>query len=132
MKPFRRVSYPSLSSSSTPSVPLTLTFDADKSLFCKLDPPARTTACHAPGGKGYCLTEQSISGSSGCYTWTFTVSKETKGNEGTCVGVSVKDPQDYSHRTTKEMWLYRAYSGNLYHSGELPTQLRPYSSQKLI
>jgi hypothetical protein len=91
----RRVSNPSIS---TPSVPQSLSFTPDKSLFVKLDPPVNTTACHAPGGKGYCLTEQGISGSSGCYTWTFIVSKETKGNEGTCIGVSIKDPSDYSHR----------------------------------
>lgn len=44
--------------------------------------------------------------------------KENKGNEGTCVGVSRYPVRDFSHRTTSDMWLYRAYSGNLYHNGE--------------
>ena len=48
----------------------------------------------------------------------FLIVKENKGNEGTCVGVSRWPVRDYSHRTTSDMWLYRAYSGNLYHNGE--------------
>jgi hypothetical protein len=42
-----------------------------------------------------------------------------KGNESTCIGVSLGQVRDYSHRTTHDMWLYRAYSGNLYHGGEV-------------
>ena len=48
----------------------------------------------------------------------FNIVKENKGNEGTCVGVSRYPVRDFSHRTTSDMWLYRAYSGNLYHNGE--------------
>lgn len=48
----------------------------------------------------------------------FLIVKENRGNEGTCVGVSRWPVKDYSHRTTGDMWLYRAYSGNLYHNGE--------------
>ena len=48
----------------------------------------------------------------------FLIVKENKGNEGTCVGISRWPVRDYSHRTTSDMWLYRAYSGNLYHNGE--------------
>jgi E3 ubiquitin-protein ligase HERC1 len=33
--------------------------------------------------------------------------------------VSLGQVRDYSHRTTSDMWLYRAYSGNLYHNGEV-------------
>lgn len=44
--------------------------------------------------------------------------REMKGNEGTCVGVSKWPVHDYGHRTSSDMWLYRAYSGNLYHNGE--------------
>lgn len=39
----------------------------------------------------------------------FLIVKENKGNEGTCVGVSRHPVRDYSHRTTSDMWLYRAY-----------------------
>jgi len=57
----------------------------------------------------------------------FHIIKENRGNEGTCVGVSKWPVRDYSHRTTTEMWLYRAYSGNLYHNGEQPTVLASYT-----
>jgi len=53
--------------------------------------------------------------------------KENRGNEGTCIGICKWPVRDYSHRTTSDMWLYRAYSGNLYHGGELPTVLASYS-----
>ena len=53
--------------------------------------------------------------------------KENKGNEGTCVGVSRWPIRDYSHRTTADMWLYRAYSGNLYHSGEQNQSLASFT-----
>lgn len=44
--------------------------------------------------------------------------KENHGNEGTCIGVAKWPVHDYAHRTTHDMWLYRAYSGNIYHGGE--------------
>jgi E3 ubiquitin-protein ligase HERC1 len=46
---------------------------------------------------------------SGCYQWKFLIVKENRGNEGTCVGVSRYPIKDYNHRTTTDMWLYRAY-----------------------
>jgi E3 ubiquitin-protein ligase HERC1 len=45
----------------------------------------------------------------GCYQWKFLIVKENKGNEGTCVGVARFPIKDYSHRTTTDLWLYRAY-----------------------
>lgn len=57
----------------------------------------------------------------------FLIVKENHGNEGTCVGVSKWPVRDYSHRTTSEMWLYRAYSGNVYHNGEQSTVLPSYT-----
>ena len=62
----------------------------------------------------------------------FYIMKENRGNEGTCVGVSRWPVHDYSHRTTADMWLYRAYSGNLYHSGERATTLAPYTQGDTI
>jgi len=53
--------------------------------------------------------------------------KENRGNEGTCVGVSKWPVRDHSHRTTTDMWLYRAYSGNLYHNGEQTKVLPNYT-----
>ena len=58
--------------------------------------------------------------------------KENRGNEGTCVGVSRWPVRDYSHRTTTDMWLYRAYSGNLYHAGEQPTVLAGFTEGDTI
>lgn len=58
--------------------------------------------------------------------------KENKGNEGTCVGVARHPIRDYSHRTTSDMWLYRAYSGNLYHNGELSMTLNGFTQGDCI
>lgn len=58
--------------------------------------------------------------------------KENKGNEGTCVGVSKWPIRDYTHRTTTDMWLYRAYSGNLYHGGEQAMALNGFTQGDFI
>ena len=58
--------------------------------------------------------------------------RENKGNEGTCVGVARLPIKDNNHRTTCDMWLYRAYSGNLYHNGELPLTLSGYTQGDYI
>jgi E3 ubiquitin-protein ligase HERC1 len=86
----------------------------------------------------------------GCYQWKFLIVKENRGNEGTCVGVSRYPIKDYNHRTTTDMWLYRAYryifnlldqtkilnftifSGNLYHNGELPLSLPSFTQGDYI
>uniref|UniRef100_A0A1B6CXM2 B30.2/SPRY domain-containing protein n=1 Tax=Clastoptera arizonana TaxID=38151 RepID=A0A1B6CXM2_9HEMI len=75
------------------------------------------TAVHiSPGGRGYALGDTAMQ--SGCYQWRFLILKEHRGNEGTCVGVSKWPVRDYNHRTTSDMWLYRGYSGHIYHSCE--------------
>ncbi|CAH1796720.1 unnamed protein product [Owenia fusiformis] len=89
-------------------------FDPDRLLNCNVE--NSYTLVHGTGGRGYGLGSTAIS--SGCYQWKFLIVKENRGNEGTCVGVSKWPVGDYSHRTTADMWLYRAYSGNLYHNGE--------------
>ena len=99
-------------------------FNLAKSMYCNIG-DTRSTLLHGSGGKGYCLANKGIT--SGCVQWTFDILKETKGNEGTCVGVSLANVKDYSHRTTKDMWLYRAYSGNLYHNGEVPSALPEFT-----
>lgn len=58
--------------------------------------------------------------------------KENKGNEGTCVGVSRWPVRDFNHRTTTDMWLYRAYSGSLYHGGELGRVLPSFTQGDTI
>ncbi|KAF6207949.1 hypothetical protein GE061_016398 [Apolygus lucorum] len=103
-------------------------FDPDKCLCCAVE--SANTLIHGHGGRGYGLGNVSIS--SGCYQWKFVLTKEHKGNEGTCIGLSKWPIQDYSHRTTKDMWLYRAYSGNLYHGGELRLSLPSFTQGDVI
>ncbi len=62
----------------------------------------------------------------------FYIVKENRGNEGTCVGVSRWPVHDFNHRTTADMWLYRAYSGNLYHNGEQTLTLSSYTQGDYI
>lgn len=95
-------------------------FDPEKCLNCKVE--SALTLVHGSGGRGYGLANQGIK--SGCYQWKILIVKENRGNEGTCIGVSKHPVKDFSHRSTRDMWLYRAYSGMLYHNGErdnLPT-----------
>ncbi|XP_033633807.1 probable E3 ubiquitin-protein ligase HERC1 isoform X2 [Asterias rubens] len=89
-------------------------FDSEKAVCCSVE--GGSTLVHGSGGRGYGLGATGIT--AGCYQWKFYIVKENKGNEGTCVGVSRYPVRDFSHRTTSDMWLYRAYSGNLYHNGE--------------
>lgn len=62
----------------------------------------------------------------------FLIVKENSGNEGTCVGVSRWPVTDYCQSTTTDMWLYRAYSGNVYHNGEQSVTLPGYSQGDYI
>ncbi|XP_078388638.1 putative E3 ubiquitin-protein ligase HERC1 isoform X9 [Cetorhinus maximus] len=91
-----------------------VSFDPEKTQCCVVENGQVLT--HGSGGKGYGLASTGIA--SGCYQWKFYIVKENRGNEGTCVGVSRWPVHDFNHRTTSDMWLYRAYSGNLYHNGE--------------
>ncbi|KAL3866609.1 hypothetical protein ACJMK2_043893 [Sinanodonta woodiana] len=102
------------SSSSDTITGLKTAFDPEKCLCCTVE--QENTLVHNAGDKGYGLVNLPIT--SGCYQWKFLIVKENKSNEGTCIGVSKWPIRDYGHRTTSDMWLYRAYSGNLYHNGE--------------
>uniref|UniRef100_A0A0L8HTX3 HECT-type E3 ubiquitin transferase n=1 Tax=Octopus bimaculoides TaxID=37653 RepID=A0A0L8HTX3_OCTBM len=103
-------------------------FDPDKTLCCSVE--NGHTLVHGPGGKGYGLGNMQIT--SGCYQWKFLIVKENSGNEGTCVGVSRWPVTDYCQSTTTDMWLYRAYSGNVYHNGEQSVTLPGYSQGDYI
>lgn len=48
------------------------------------------------------------------------------------MGVSRWPVHDFNHRTTADMWLYRAYSGNLYHNGEQTLTLSSYTQGDYI
>ncbi|XP_067888501.1 probable E3 ubiquitin-protein ligase HERC1 isoform X5 [Heterodontus francisci] len=103
-------------------------FDPDKMVCCIME--SGNVLSHGAGGKGYGLATTAIT--SGCFQWKFYITKENKGNEGTCVGVSRWPIRDFNHRTTSDMWLYRAYSGNLYHSGEQGCILPSYTQGDCI
>ncbi|XP_047741202.1 probable E3 ubiquitin-protein ligase HERC1 [Hyalella azteca] len=103
-------------------------FDPEKLLCCSVE--GGHTLVHGPGGRGYGLGSTPIT--SGCFQWKFLIVKESRGYEGTCIGVSKFPVRDYSHRTTSDMWLYRAYSGNLYHNGELSRTLPGFTQGDYI
>ena len=103
-------------------------FDPEKTMCCSVE--GGHTLVHGPGGRGYGLASSGIT--TGCFQWKFLIVKESRGYEGTCVGVSRYPIRDYSHRTTSDMWLYRAYSGNLYHNGELGLTLPGFTQGDYI
>ncbi|XP_030232116.1 probable E3 ubiquitin-protein ligase HERC1 isoform X5 [Gadus morhua] len=105
-----------------------VSFDPEKAQCCVVENSQGLT--HGSGGKGYGLASTGIS--SGCYQWKFYIVKENRGNEGTCVGVSRWPVHDFNHRTTSDMWLYRAYSGNLYHNSEQTLTLSSFTQGDFI
>ncbi|XP_031681979.1 probable E3 ubiquitin-protein ligase HERC1 isoform X1 [Oncorhynchus kisutch] len=111
------------------SIPIgDFSFDPYKLICCSLE--SGNVLSHGSGGKGYGLATTAIN--SGCFIWKFNITKENKGNEGTCIGVSRWPIRDYNHRTTTDMWLYRAYSGSLYHGGELGRALPSFTQGDTI
>ncbi|KAJ7986812.1 hypothetical protein DPEC_G00332260 [Dallia pectoralis] len=109
-------------------IPIGDSFDPYKLICCSLE--NGNILSHGSGGKGYGLATTAIT--SGCFIWKFYITKENKGNEGTCIGVSRWPIRDYNHRTTTDMWLYRAYSGSLYHGGELGRALPSFTQGDTI
>ncbi|TRY98659.1 hypothetical protein DNTS_005902 [Danionella cerebrum] len=103
-------------------------FDPLKLICCSLE--SGNVLSHGSGGKGYGLATTAVT--SGCFIWKFFITKENRGNEGTCIGVSRWPIRDYNHRTTTDMWLYRAYSGSLYHGGELGRALPSFTQGDTI
>ncbi|BFZ01051.1 hypothetical protein BsWGS_04090 [Bradybaena similaris] len=103
-------------------------FDPDRCVACTVE--NCHTLVHGVGGRGYGLGSTVMT--SGCYQWKFLIVRENRGNEGTCVGVSKWPVRDCGHRTTGDMWLYRAYSGNLYHNGETSSALSSFTQGDYI
>ncbi|XP_072518712.1 probable E3 ubiquitin-protein ligase HERC1 isoform X2 [Salminus brasiliensis] len=117
------------SSSEDECIPIgDFSFDPHKLICCSLE--SGNVLSHGSGGKGYGLATTAIT--SGCFIWKFYITKENRGNEGTCIGVSRWPIRDYNHRTTTDMWLYRAYSGSLYHGGELGRALPSFTQGDTI
>ncbi|GFO36542.1 HECT and rld domain-containing e3 ubiquitin protein ligase family member 1, partial [Plakobranchus ocellatus] len=106
----------------------TAAFDPDRCTACSVE--SGHTLVHESGGRGYGLCSTVMT--SGCYQWKFLIVRENRGNEGTCVGVSKWPVRDSGHRSTGDMWLYRAYSGNLYHNGETSSALSSFTQGDYI
>ena len=115
----------STSSTDTPEVASDCCWSVDKVAACTVED--ESILVHSTGGRGYGLGGTSLS--AGRHVWKVEILNEARGNEGTCVGVSVWPVSDYSHRTTRDMWLYRAYSGNIYHNGEIQGKTLPQFTQ---
>ncbi|XP_052100156.1 probable E3 ubiquitin-protein ligase HERC1 isoform X2 [Mytilus californianus] len=103
-------------------------FDTDKCVNCTVE--GNNVLTHSSSGKGYGLGVTAMR--NGCYKWKVYVMKENRGNEGTCLGVAKWPVHDYAHRSTHDMWLYRAYSGNIYHGGEHSLTLPCYTQGDCI
>ncbi|KAL5252247.1 hypothetical protein ACHWQZ_G015137 [Mnemiopsis leidyi] len=94
------------------------TFNPNNAVNCRVEQEGQTVV-HNLGGRGYCLGSTALG--YGVYSWKFTITKASSANNqlGICVGVSKFPVNDYNHRTTSDMWLYRGHTGNLYNQGEL-------------
>ena len=118
-----------ISDTSTTSDPPEISSDccwsSEKLTSCAVE--EESILIHSTGGRGYGLASHSLT--AGRHVWKVEILNEARGNEGTCVGVSKWPVSDYSHRTTRDMWLYRAYSGNLYHNGEIQNRSLPQFTQ---
>ena len=121
--------FKSISDTSTTSDPPEISSDccwsSEKLTSCAVED--ESVLIHSTGGRGYGLASHSLT--AGRHVWKIEILNEARGNEGTCVGIAKWPVSDYSHRTTRDMWLYRAYSGNLYHNGEIQGRSLPQFSQ---
>ncbi|XP_017786874.1 PREDICTED: probable E3 ubiquitin-protein ligase HERC1 isoform X2 [Nicrophorus vespilloides] len=103
-------------------------FDPEKCSNCYIE--SNLTLVHGLDGRGYGLGLSAMK--TGCYQWRILIIKENKGNEGTCIGVARYPINDSRHRNSQDMWLYRAYSGSLYHNGECDLTLESYTQGDYI
>lgn len=109
--------------------------DREAKVTASQPPPSRPAASFGRWGSALTTDERWPSSPS---IWSLTsppqfhITKENRGNEGTCVGVSRWPVRDHNHHTTTDMWLYRAYSGNLYHGGELVRTLPSFTQGDTI
>jgi len=66
--------------------------------------------------------------SSGRWSWTFAITSDVHSDESVCLGAGIKPLQSSSYNSSKEMWMYRCYNGNLYERGG---QVRGVSKEKV-
>ena len=50
---------------------------------------------------------------SGCHSFFFKITKDESSNEMTCFGVARKDVRDPAYNKSSDMWMYRAYNGEI-------------------
>jgi hypothetical protein len=106
-------------------------WNTEQVVSCTIDNTDANVLCHSTGGRGYGIAAESLS--SGRHVWKIDILNEARGNEGTCIGISKLPVTDHSHRTTTDMWLYRAYSGHIYHGGEIGNRtLQPFTQDDSI
>ena len=107
-------------------------FNIEKSILCVLE--TSQIVCHTQGGRGYCLGRCQFS-SGNIYQWKFKILRDSRCNEGTCLGIALGNIRDFNHSTSKDMWLYKSSNGSLYHGGEVFDALNTlpeYSAEDII
>lgn len=97
-----------------------LAFDAEKTKACDIEIEGDgTVLTHCQDEKGYGIGNVAMTAGS-IYEWEVVILFEMAGNEGSCIGITTYPIADTNYKTTKDMFLYRAYSGQLYHGGPKP------------
>ncbi|ESN90897.1 hypothetical protein HELRODRAFT_90708 [Helobdella robusta] len=95
---------------------LDVSFDFELSSNCSLKNDG-LVAVHQSSCAGYALVNLPMK--VGTFKWKIQLVRENVNNEGTCIGVCRLPIADCNYSSTSDMWLYRAYSGSLYHAGEV-------------
>ena len=62
----------------------------------------------------------------------YLITKDVKGNEGTCIGVCQHPLTNSDYQITSDMWLYRGYNGRLYNNGEKLVTFPPFTQGSLV
>ncbi|XP_066930429.1 probable E3 ubiquitin-protein ligase HERC1 [Clytia hemisphaerica] len=102
---------------------------AKKMLNCQIEEGSHTIS-HVRGGKGFAIIDKNLQ--EGCetsqfYEWKFLITKDVKGNEGTCIGICRQPLKNHEYQTSGDMYIYRAFDGKLYHNGEKAIRFKPFS-----
>jgi E3 ubiquitin-protein ligase HERC1 len=102
-------------------VPLAMKFEQSRSVRCTVSGNVIT---HKNSNEGYAVGSMALM--KGLFRWKVMIEKEVAGDEATCVGVSKYPLQDFDYLTTRDMWLYRANDGFVYHAGGHKKSLESY------
>ena len=84
-----------------------------KTIFCEIEEEGDgTVITHSGLDKGYGIGSITMT-KGNLYEWEVVVLFEIAGNEGSCLGVCNWPIKDPNYRNSKDMYLYRAYSGEI-------------------